>query len=838
MQNLGIDTNKLAALGANGAAALAPLAAAFAAFKLGEFAEQQELVIARFETLSGNRGLAIQLADDLDTLANKTGISGDRLESAAAALLKFNVPAKEIPNRLKEFAGIAAATGASLEDLANKFGLISSRGFATTGELKQFEREGIPIYENLSIVTGKTVDQLRKLRQVSDEDVTRAFQEMTKEGSKFSIALDNQANTLSGLKSRLKETFGNLLEDIGTPFLTFTKTVLDGVILLIDKFKPYIIDSLSFVSNSIYAFIKDAKRGFAGIIAEITDPFTGGQLKKVQESLISEFGKDISNEFDNGKFAKQGIDLEFKILDQIKKNEEVVLEIEKLNDKIEERRADQRVSKSIYEIKSIEGQIKAIENNIENKKKEIKDLSKLAIDFVKNVLDGNKQQTQIQQNTPDQPYLQQSNKESDKLKKLIETRDNLKKEFIKISADTRNQYEKLLLEPLFDPKNIKDQNDVLNKQNTFQDDLNKYSERLNDLFKKVNDFNKSRGKLDPLTIPIDIQLNTDNILEIYQKAQEDILKSLERETLTLLPTKRPGPSLDSANKTAIEGGFDRINSNKIQDDADKQLSELRYNRLKSDRDIVIENAKSISETLLEIERNRIDSEIELQEKKIDSLKELAALGNAEQLQAEEDRLNELNNKKEKFVEKQKQLAAIEIAAANAVTISNLVASITKDAFITTPIVAIANVIALVATIAGTIAAIKGQLSANSFSEGVDRLSGKGTRKSDSIPAMLSVDEGVIDADNNEKMDYADNNTKARRYLLGKRLEQNKVLDYKLNNSYANHVINTNNLERKIDKSNDLLLKLVEKDTKARIHVTASIDKNLRDAAFIRKATNL
>jgi hypothetical protein len=838
LQNLGIDTTKLAALGTTGAAALAPLAAAFAAFKLGEFAEQQELVIAKFETLSGNRGLAIQLAEDLDTLANKTGISGDRLEDAAAALLKFNVPAKEIPNRLKEFAGIAAATGASLEDLANKFGLISSRGFATTRELKQFEREGIPIYENLAIATGKTVEQLRKLKQVSDEDVTKAFQEMTKEGSKFSTALDNQANTLSGLKARLKETFGNLLEDIGTPFLDFTNTVLSGVISLIDKFKPYIVSALNFTSTSIYAFIKDIQNGFAGLRAELTDPFTGGVLKKVNEDLIKQFGKEVSDKFDNGEFAKQGIDLQFKIIEERKKNDEKQKEIEKLNIRIEELRGKQRITNSISELNSLERYIQRLELQISKKTGQIQDLSKFAIGFVKNVLDNNNSNVQNNNIKPSDTNTDDLNAQSNRLKKLIETRDRLKEEFIKLSAETRAQYQKLLLEPLFDPKNIKDQNDVLEKQTTFQNDLNKYAEKLNDLFKKVNEFNKSRGKLDPLVIPIDIQLNTDNILAEYQKAQEEILKALQRDAIPFLQTARPGPSLDEANKRATEEGFSKLGSKKEQEDEEKKKAEIRKQTLKKDKDLIIENAKSIAEDLLQIEADKIDREISLQEKKIDSLKELAALGNAEQLQAEEDRLNELNNKKEKFVEKQKELAAIEIATSNAVTISNLVASIAKDSFTTTPIVAIANVIALVATIAGTIAAIKSQLSANSFSEGKDRVQGIGTRKSDSIPSMLSVDEGVIDAENNEKMDYADNKTKSRRYLLGKMLEQNRIPEYQLNKAYVNHVFSTKNIENKIDRSNKLLTQLVEKGGKTRIHVTASIDKNLRDAAFIRKATNL
>lgn len=820
LQSLGIDPTKLRAVGVAGAAALAPLAAAYGAFKLSGFAEQQELVIAKFETLSGNRGLAIQLAGDLDELANKTGISGERLEDAAAALLKFNVTASEIPNRLKELSGIAAATGTSLEALSEKFGLITQRGFATTKDLKSFEREGLPIYESLSAATGKTVAELRKLKQVSDEDVTKAFQEMTKEGSKFSIALNKQASTLSGLKNRLKETFGNLLEDIGSPFLVYIENGLKNILDILDKVTP----AIKFISNLIGGTFSTISQEFRSGFAVIRTTFSG-DLELIFKDVERLVGKNLFNEFSfGGKFQNEGIKLRTEIGEIILANKKIDREISELETKI--LITSDRITKNL-----LENQIKRLEATKKNP-------TITAANKITSLSLGADKDTDIKIDNEIDTTAQ-----ADALKKLKENRTKLIDEINKTNKELAERVNEISIKGLFDENAIKDQAAVFDIIKKLADEFDNRTKQVGELNKKISDFNKNRGKLDPILLPLGIEVNYGEIGKEIQDALVRIPNLLNVPQIDILKTNITTPKSNLPNELIEQRRLSLLAEQELakeNKELEDQLAEQRKARITELRDITIDNAKEAADILIQLEIDKADAAIEAQKRRIDEVNKLAALGNAEQLQAEEDKLNELNARKEKFVERQRALAAIEIAATNAVTIANLAASIAKDSFTSNPIIAVLNAVALAATIAATIAGIKAQLQANSFSEGKNRVQGEGTRKSDSIFARLSVDEGVLDAETNEKMDFADNKTKLRRYTLGKQLEQYNYTmpKYKLSEPFIQYAMGTPSLENKIDKTNKLLGQLVDKRETNTIHVTASLDKNIRDAMFMRKAIDI
>ena len=820
LQSLGIDPTKLRAVGVAGAAALAPLAAAYGAFKLSEFAEQQELVISKFETLSGNRGLAIQLAGDLDELANKTGISGERLEDAASALLKFNVPASEIPKRLKELSGIAAATGTSLEALADKFGLITQRGFATTRDLKSFEREGLPIYESLSAATGKTVAELRKLKQVSDEDVTKAFQEMTKEGSKFSIALDKQASTLSGLKNRLKETFGNLLEDIGSPFLTFSKNILEGAISILDGITPYLKRFASNVGGVLSVLSEEFKNGFAGIRTEISGDLTT-TFKQIENSV----GKETFDKFKfGGEFQEEGVKLRSEI-------SRIILENNKLDKSISFFKAREEIVKTRKELEDL----RKTQANLSSQKI---DVVRFASNKIQDVIS-----TEQKQNASQQDIEINIDTQADALKKLKENRTKLIEEVNKTNKELAERVNEISIKGLVDENAVKDQAAVFDLIKKLTDEFDNRTKQVDELNKKIGDFNKNRGKLDPILLPLGIEVNYGEIGKDIQEALVKIPNLLNVPQIDILKTNVTTPKSNLPNELIEQRRLSLLSEQQLakeNQELEDQLAEQRKARITELRDITIDNAKEAADILIQLEIDKADAAIDAQKRRIDEVNKLAALGNAEQLQAEEDKLNELNARKEKYVERQRALAAIEIAATNAVTIANLAASIAKDSFTKDPIIAILNAVALAATIGATIAGIKAQLQANSFSEGKNRVQGEGTRKSDSIFARLSVDEGVLDAETNEKMDFADNKTKLRRYTLGKQLEQYNYTmpKYKLSEPFIQYAMGTPSLENKIDKTNKLLGQLVDKRETNTIHVTASLDKNIRDAMFMRKAIDI
>lgn len=77
--------------------------------------------------------------------------------------------------------------------------------------------------------------------------------------------------------------------------------------------------------------------------------------------------------------------------------------------------------------------------------------------------------------------------------------------------------------------------------------------------------------------------------------------------------------------------------------------------------------------ILDIEIKKVDSQISLQQKRVDEAKGIADRGNAELLELEQKRLDDLNKQREKYVRQQQGLAAIELVANTAIAVSKAAA---------------------------------------------------------------------------------------------------------------------------------------------------------------------
>jgi len=142
-----------------------------------------------------------------------------------------------------------------------------------------------------------------------------------------------------------------------------------------------------------------------------------------------------------------------------------------------------------------------------------------------------------------------------------------------------------------------------------------------------------------------------------------------------------------------------------------ELEEKKKEAIKKGIDEVIESTKALTNAVLDAAIQQTDIQINAQQKRIEKAKEIAEKGNAELLQAEEDRLTKLNEKRAKFVRAQQALAAIELVANSAVAISKAAA----EGGAAAPFTIAATLIALAA---GLVAAkAQAQAAAGSFAEG-------------------------------------------------------------------------------------------------------------------------
>ena len=133
--------------------------------------------------------------------------------------------------------------------------------------------------------------------------------------------------------------------------------------------------------------------------------------------------------------------------------------------------------------------------------------------------------------------------------------------------------------------------------------------------------------------------------------------------------------------SGVEAAFDEVDeaeqeSARISDEAFfnrlKLIDEEKEARRQAANELK-EQAFETADALIAAQIAETEGAIAAQERRVQAASEIAEKGNAEQLQREEQRLNELNEKKAAFVRQQQTLATIEIVSNSAIAISKAAA---------------------------------------------------------------------------------------------------------------------------------------------------------------------
>lgn len=250
------------------------------------------------------------------------------------------------------------------------------------------------------------------------------------------------------------------------------------------------------------------------------------------------------------------------------------------------------------------------------------------------------------------------------------------------------------------------------------------------------------------------------------QALQDFLKKAQSGIESFKQQVRAGTAdpVDLLNVQQLESDADRvieilrgigIESKKTAEDYAKELDQVLLKVANLVKDAALEGINT------EIELT--DRSIEQQEKRVAAAERNAEKGKVKQLEIEEARLAELTEKREKYVQAQRAISQLEIVQANAVAAANSIKAITAAFAAGGPagiITGIATSIALAAQIGLIVNSVRGSFAdIPAFKDGVEffstknngRVTGPGNGRSDSVPAMLSNGERVIDAFRNSRI---------------------------------------------------------------------------------------
>jgi|688.fasta_scaffold03130_24 hypothetical protein len=180
----------------------------------------------------------------------------------------------------------------------------------------------------------------------------------------------------------------------------------------------------------------------------------------------------------------------------------------------------------------------------------------------------------------------------------------------------------------------------------------------------------------------------------------------------------------------------------LEQEADKRRKDQR----RGDREELynnVLNAASTAQQIISIEQEKTDRLIELQQQRVDAAKDNSKVS----LKIEEDRLNALLERRQKYERAQRAIDAAVIVANQAVAISGAIRAITDAGG--NPVLIAANAIAIAASIAAAIAAVRSGFGDVGFKEGGYTGDGDPNQESTAVgrrPYKYHKGEFVMDAD--------------------------------------------------------------------------------------------
>jgi hypothetical protein len=177
--------------------------------------------------LTGSASTTEKVLRELKDYAAKTPFDLPGVAENAKLLLAYGLNTEQAVEFTKRLGDVATVTGTPLDRLALNFGQIVSQGKAYTVDLKQFSLAGVPIFESLSKVTGKSVEDLKALgTAIPADQVVAAFRQMTDSGGKFYQGGEKGGTVLDATFANLQDSAKELGVIIGN---SLQPSVLDGI---------------------------------------------------------------------------------------------------------------------------------------------------------------------------------------------------------------------------------------------------------------------------------------------------------------------------------------------------------------------------------------------------------------------------------------------------------------------------------------------------------------------------------------------------------------------------------------------------------------------------------
>lgn len=175
---------------------------------IGRVNGQLEQMRVAFNVMVGDAKKGGKVLKDIFDFTETTPFQFDDVAQAGRVLLAMGGDAATLRDELKLVGDVAAGTGQNIVEIASIFGKIRAKQRLTAEEMMQLAERGVPIYEELEKITGKSGEALNKLVEqgkIRFPALEQVFRNLTSEGGKFNNMMEMQSKTFLGMVSTMKD---------------------------------------------------------------------------------------------------------------------------------------------------------------------------------------------------------------------------------------------------------------------------------------------------------------------------------------------------------------------------------------------------------------------------------------------------------------------------------------------------------------------------------------------------------------------------------------------------------------------------------------------------------
>lgn len=206
----------------------------------GEF----ELQYTALKAILQSGQQANEIFSQLKSLAPISPYQFKDLATYAKQLSAYSIPYNELFDTTKRLADLSSGLGVDFYRIVLAYGQVRSAAFLRGQELRQFTEAGIPMVDELAkkftklkgeVVSSGDVFNLISERQVPFKMVKEVIDDLTKEGGKFYMMQEKQAETLKGKVSNLGDRYDIMMNSIGEKNDKVLKGFVDGLSLIMEN---------------------------------------------------------------------------------------------------------------------------------------------------------------------------------------------------------------------------------------------------------------------------------------------------------------------------------------------------------------------------------------------------------------------------------------------------------------------------------------------------------------------------------------------------------------------------------------------------------------------------